>query len=215
MGSNIRNEQDYIFISSQTEEYLSKGIGYFVSIFQEVTGLSLSLDEMKEKNLIMSNRLYDIARAMNYDLLRYARFHDIKKIKRDGEEVPYAYDISESVYAAYAIKWITMIHPLAFDVFATEPISIPTPKGVDKYELSLFYKNRFLSLCNEYYAVFVASVIMASEDNEVNSNILNAMDQEEADSFLYSLRYRLKHQDAYSQLLKRIYADMNRKTESF
>ena len=135
MKQSLRESSEYFLISEQTYAFLAKGLDTYLKMIEksniiiEAFPSSISLDDVKSKNLVLSGRLYDVARAISYDLLRYAEFHNINKISLDNGKTHY-YDICESVFSSYCIKWIMMIHPLSFDSLVNEPISVSTPKNI-------------------------------------------------------------------------------------
>jgi hypothetical protein len=208
MADEIRNNEDYALISERAFLFLAQGLDHYLNMVNNSIGQSFTTTNAQEQGLILFGRLHDVSRAITYDTLRYAKFHNISKISRDGYSY---YDICESVFASYCIKWIVTIHPLSFDSLVNEPISVSTPKDLlqqDRSDILLeeFYNKRVVQLCNEHYAICVANVILSGNTPDKKYiNIISDMEPEEKDAFLYSLRYRIKHQDVYTALLRRIH----------
>lgn len=207
-SDNIRQDPRYPKIVEQIELVMGRGLDSYLDMISLSLGVGKEIDIRKavSDKLIIMSRYYDVIRAASYDIYRYAYFHEIKDIENDCKE----FNISEACIASYVMKWIVSLHPLSFDVLLEvgDTIrSVNTPQDLCSDEdIKKFESERMLNLCNEYYAIIVASIIICKyKDNKIMT-ILEGMDTEEKDTILYGLRYRIKHQDVYTSLLKRIQA---------
>lgn len=166
-------------------------------------GLSTEQTDWLFKSTTVSLQLYDVNRAVAYDIYRYAKFHNVGT----WDEVRIT-DISLSVIAAYLIKWIVQLRPfninhLIDDTFV--PAVIHEGDFDSQVQKDRFLKNRRFLLVNEHYAIHVADRVLALTLDEKPASILQFMEQKEAETFLYALRYRLKFQDVFQPLLSHLY----------
>lgn len=134
--------------------------------------------------ILSEERLVAALRAITHDLLRYAIYHRVGFDKRKK-----AYAICSSVRAAVFTKWILMLRPYSYDLLSTHGK----------------IGGHGLRFCNEIAAVFCASHTLDLTTSKGDAMyFFEAMEEEELQTLLYHFRYRLKHQDTYSLMYRRI-----------
>jgi hypothetical protein len=134
--------------------------------------------------IFSTERMLAAIRGITHDLLRYATYHNIEFIDRECR-----YDISRSVRGAVFTKWITTFRPYNFDCFDCNGYD-------DDFEAKY---------CNEFAASIYASHALQLTKDGVPIYIDELMEEpEEISTYLYTLRYRIKHQDSYSLFARRV-----------
>jgi hypothetical protein len=166
--------------------------------------IRLFYEKTKQDKFIISRRNDEILRACSDDLYRYANYHQV--IKSDARHL----EIQESIRASYLVKWIMNFRPLILDSLKNwikEDDAVSTlPEEDRKKTLD------FLRKSNEVFAVFVASRCLAIPTGAVDSDgnpeihmLTNFLtDDNELEDFMYTLRYRINHQDIFRALFRRL-----------
>jgi len=140
-------------------------------------------------------RISDLLVSVTDDILRYAFYHNIAT---DDNGL---YSVSEPVRAAFFIKWILKTKPCFLDFCLGETkyssIYIDQSKSLVT-DLSLFI------LCNENLALLTLTIILDIKDKDGNlvriEDLFDSNDATDLTTLLYSLRYRIYHQDSYTTL---------------
>jgi hypothetical protein len=135
---------------------------------------------------LADSRVVAMLRAVTHDLLRYASYHVVALNKITGR-----YDICQSVRAGVFAKWLMLMRPYNLDIMPE--VSVPDDVFVDaRYS-------------NELAALYVCSYALELHNKKKELLFLHdIMPEGELNTFIYHLRYRLKHQDSYSTLFRRI-----------
>jgi hypothetical protein len=217
VSKNPYDRSDYQDILKDVESYIYPALASIVESFIKLSGDAKKTipKDFNGKNFCIYPRLFDVVRAISLDLLRYADFHDISR------NVHGKYDICQSMYASFGIKWINKIKPHIYDVFLEQTPSVVTPRslleeGVHSDRYKDFVYQRFLFLSNEFFSIFyVDNVFSGMSPKPPQKNLLTILSKGNArvpskdqikrvDTFLYSLRYRLNDQDVHTPLLKTV-----------
>jgi hypothetical protein len=138
----------------------------------------------KEIPIYSIERMLAALRAATHDLLRYAVYHNIEFLPNQ-----FRYDISPAVRASVYMKWISSFRPYNFDCIQCDQYSNPD----------------IAVRSNELASNIYASHALALEKNKEVANIDEFLQQEEYETYMYSLRYRIKHQDTYSLFSRRLW----------
>lgn len=150
----------------------------------------------------------DILVAATDDLLRYCTYHEISKeqatfTRSSGEKHSVdVFSIAESVRASVLTKWILKFRP------CIAAIKSPSYKMIDNLSQTQS-KEKFVQtelaikrvqFCNEYLALICASYILNLPTQSTSDFmfILDLFSDEEQEKILYSLRYRMNHQDVFN-----------------
>lgn len=166
---------------------------------------------------ISAHRMDELFRSCADDLYRYATYHDVDH--RDG-----IFLIAQFVEAAYLTKWISTFHPIIINSidgidannFLIEVRNQEVKSGIksDKKDHSI---TDWFRKSNEVFNMIVAShtlcktkkidptrIVLLPEFLTGGQDTKTTEDAETKD-FLYTLRYRLKHQDIYRPIYRRIH----------
>lgn len=221
LSSNSKiDKDDYLPEFENNATYLGLMIDEFWSYYSEVLNDDLRakvssshLSFMgKERNgfsnFMIPYRFADLCEAITDDLYRYCEYHKLEKISKPNLKSQ-LYDIDEPVRAAFYMKWIAKIRPVALDILLSGHHN-----NVEKYDLPFLedegkLNTDLLMCCNEYFAMISASVIFCIPQDENEGDILSfedIFDNEDRVSIKYGLRYRLVHQDAYIPFLTKIFS---------
>lgn len=167
-------------------------------------GIELSTADVIDK-IYINYRLKDVLISVTDDLLRYAMYHDIKAgTKRaNGDEV---FSIAEPVRASFFAKWILKLRPSIADALLPadyEYVSFHTDKPQQLEKPG--YRIEF---CNETLALIASALILKipHEDGSTISGYDDLFHARELSTLLYSLRYRVAHQDVYTPVFYKLYS---------
>ena len=190
------------------DKFMTKAIQELGRYIADRLGMTINIDDY-----INGPVKYDLNRAITYDILRYASFHDIKR----NEDTPY--NVEESVRASYFLKWILQLRPLSLDRVYAEMAGSGAPppplykedgKQVELMGLATLDIKRsyYLYYCNEHLAISAATVILNIMNVHGKSKSIGDfyLEKNGFNKLVYALRYRLKHQDTYQPFLSRIKA---------
>lgn len=149
--------------------------------------------------LYLTYRIEDILVSVTDDLMRYASYHNIpKEIGKDSKEV---YSICEAVRAAVFTKWILKIRASIADKELLRYSS-----SVEDDTSILEKREHRLEFCNEYLAlVCVAQIFNIKHTNGKILSFNKFLTKEFLVTLLYTLRYRVTHQDSYVELFRYIF----------
>lgn len=142
-------------------------------------------------------RIEDILVSVTDDLIRYAQYHKIKKKEYKGNDI---YSISDPTRAAFFTKWILKLRPSLADARLCNKY-ISSREDEDLVG-SATHK---IGFCNEYLALLVASKIFNIRSGNKIVGYDMIFGKELLPTLFYSLRYRLVHQDSYSELYRNVF----------
>lgn len=158
-------------------------------------------------DLYIKFRIQDAVVSITDDLIRYGEYNKIEKkcfsigtehVDKNGlittsyiedEKGAFsAFSIEEPVRAAYFTKWILQLKPSIAD------------RRIDlKCEGTPIER---LEFCNEYLALITMARIFNLKRGANRSSYKSLFGEDSMETLLYSLRYRLVHQDSYSELYR-------------
>lgn len=193
----LRDNEKLFRISIQT---FVKSYSSYVAAFTLSTGLRYVFSKL---------RLDEFNRACADDLYRYAIYHPVRTEENE-------FFIRESVRASYISKWLMIFKPLILDIYGT----ITTEENIQSYlssENKEGYAN-FYRKSNEFFLVCFVSATLGLKRKKngnyckifdfLDLNLENQYDasRKETLDFLYTLRYRIPHQDVYRSIYRRMEA---------
>lgn len=171
---------------------------HYVSAYFMGTGQATYLSKL---------RFDEFSRACADDIYRYSTYHPLRTKS----------SILESVRASYMVKWLLHFRPILLDSYSTmapeeQTLSYLLDSRVDT-------ARQFYRRCNELFAIFLASYILGVHNlaladvigrpclitDFMDRNFDGFIDpnRREMKDFLYTLRYRIGHQDVYRPLFRR------------
>jgi hypothetical protein len=192
---------DYKTEFQRNVRILQAAVDSFKSIYHaDCKGLDLSSPKFEEMYFIR-HRMREILVSATDDMARYWLYHNIAKESElyHNKESGKAFALSPPTRAAFFIKWVTNFKPCKLDEYVT-PLSKSNSNSGD-----LLLSCRF-EYASEILAIFVASTIMGLQDKNGRVCLLSTLlSQTELESFLYQLKYRINHQDAFYSFFNRLY----------
>jgi hypothetical protein len=216
--TKIRKEKQWLTIFEQNQNCIIAAQEFFFKTYPiQVTKYG---ELISNKPYISRHRLEETCLSCADDLFRYARYHPVS-VDENGEFL-----IHEFVRASYLLKWWLTYRPVIIDSndswVSVEHFTniasaeFQTKKQYDPAELqdalTTWYRK-----ANELFAISLASVVMQIPDpkgspedfiniTDLMNNISSKHDEQMSETvdFLYTLRYRLKHQDVYRPILRRL-----------
>jgi hypothetical protein len=138
-------------------------------------------------------RMFSALRASIHDLLRYATYHDLSFLGKESR-----FDIGRSVRAAIILKWMLTFRPYIFDQ-ASEHRKEKLYPDDGKPNVDIFVYSSEIAA-----AIYAVTALQYGGGSKALPIGKKRMGREEMVTFLYTLRYRIKHQDSYHALLRRI-----------
>lgn len=135
------------------------------------------------------HRLDEISRACSDDLYRYAIYHRIE-LEETGNGK--RFKVSGQALCSFLLKWVMLFRPVLIDEYWSDKDPSVTIEKEDVYRR-----------CNELYALFVVAQVadlnhrFAPDSTPVIDSVTEYMESDQLEDFLYTLRYRIKHQDVF------------------
>jgi hypothetical protein len=165
-----------------------------LTLIKQYPELMQALDEESLDDVYIPERMFAAMRASIHDLLRYATYHDIEFNHSDGR-----YVIGKSVRAGILLKWMMTFRPYVFDSLAGIKKRNLFPESEEKNVDIFTYSNEIAAIIYSNHALG----FVGTKDAPIPASS-RPMKSEELITFLYTLRYRIKHQDTYHSLLRRV-----------
>lgn len=205
----IRKNKEWGIILNDNRDYFFNALECFNAAYtKEITMFVMGTGQSK---IVSSSRLDEFSRACADDIYRYAVYHPLKDHR----------SVIESVRASYMVKWLMHFRPIMLDLYSSfndESNTMNYFLASERDDAKEFYRKS-----NELFAIFLASYVIGviNGDSESPSLITNYMDinldggcssdSREVLDFIYTLRYRISHQDVYRPIFRR-FESMARKT---
>lgn len=177
----FRSEEQWLLINASVVSYIGEALDSYSSVFGDE--IACFLAKYPNSEFVSNHRIDEISRACSDDLFRYATYHPVE-IKEDASR----YGISGQSLASHIVKWVMLFRPILIDSFWSEK----SPEDV-------ISKEDHYRRCNEIFSLFIISHIAAGPNSAGKSipSITDLMGAEQLTDFLYTLRYRIKHQDVF------------------
>jgi hypothetical protein len=216
--TTIRKDEQWKTIFRQNQSCIIAAQEFFFKTYP--TQVTKYGELIQNKPYISRHRLDEACCSCADDLYRYARYHPVSE-DDNGELL-----IHEFVRASYLLKWWLTYRPVIIDSndswvslenftkIASEEFQ--KNKSYDPKELEESLSDWYRK-ANELFAVSLASVVMQIPDphgdpekflriTDLMQNTSSRHDEKMSETldFLYTLRYRLKHQDVYRPILRRL-----------
>lgn len=164
-----------------------------------------------------SIRVAELINSCTEDIIRYCEYHHIK------QDASGLFILSGATRAAFFIKWVMNFRPINVDnnlITDTEEIlgslEAFSQEFFDSEDITSTYSIWGTSpqvtsafLCNEIFCLYLIDVaMMLTKKNGEQNSIMAIIRGRELRSFLYALRFRIKHQDSFMPFLNRVlYSD--------
>lgn len=197
----MRRNNEWKEILEDNKEYFHNALECFNAAYiKEVTNFVMGTGQHK---IISPSRLDEFSRACADDIYRYAVYHPLKDHR----------SVLESVRASYMIKWLMHFRPIILDLYASfsdDSKTLAYFTDAEREDAKEFYRKS-----NELFAIFLASYIIGIAPDDPNSPSLitnfmdvnidgsHSVDSREVLDFIYTLRYRISHQDVYRPIFRR------------
>lgn len=206
MDLAFRKTKEWLKIYDDNADIIAESVRRFaddytpyVQSFMAATGCKAFISKLQVDELI---------RACSDDLYRYAEYHPVLKNKDE-------YLIAEPIRASYLTKWLMMFKPLILDSYSSLTSEKSFFELIEKSKIETDSIVEFFRRANEILAIYVASSalclkIALKKDDERYYLLTEYMPDESNDEkrevrdFMYSLRYRMPHQDVYRAVYRRI-----------
>lgn len=197
---DFRRTSEWFHIYETNSAYFCYALEEFSEDHQ--SDLSFFIKQTGLRSYISEQRVDEMHRACSDDLYRYATYHPVK---HSGD----VYDIAEPIRASYMIKWFLMFRPLFLDSILSFSTDSSTEAALKANMAEFFRKS------NEILALYLATQIIRIGAKFIDGRcsikfITEVMDgngdieSSEVRDLLYSMRYRLPHQDVYRAFFRRL-----------